>query len=99
MIFDDHYVIDDWNTSRNWVAQMRATGWWDERIVGSMSYWCYQHLGNLSPEDREEDAYSARSATPTATPGPSCATSPSAPTARWPARAGATAATSVARAS
>ena len=36
---------------------MRATGWWDERIVGAfMSYWCYQHLGNLSPEDREEDA-------------------------------------------
>jgi hypothetical protein len=57
MIFDDHDVIDDWNTSRDWVMQMRATGWWDERIVGAfMSYWCYQHLGNLSPEDREEDA-------------------------------------------
>ena len=57
MIFDDHDVIDDWNTSRDWVAKMRATGWWDERIVGAfMSYWCYQHLGNLSPEDREEDA-------------------------------------------
>jgi hypothetical protein len=56
MIFDDHDVIDDWNTSRDWVAKMRATGWWDERIVGAfMSYWCYQHLGNLSPEDREED--------------------------------------------
>jgi hypothetical protein len=56
MIFDDHDVIDDWNTSRDWVAQMRANGWWDERIVGAfMSYWCYQHLGNLSPEDREED--------------------------------------------
>jgi RNA polymerase sigma factor (sigma-70 family) len=57
MIFDDHDVIDDWNTSRDWVAQMRATGWWDERIVGAfMSYWCYQHLGNLSPEDRDDDA-------------------------------------------
>jgi hypothetical protein len=56
MIFDDHDVIDDWNTSRDWVAQMRATGWWDERIVGAfMSYWCYQHLGNLAPEDREDD--------------------------------------------
>jgi hypothetical protein len=56
MIFDDHDVIDDWNTSRDWVAGMRAKGWWDERIVGAfMSYWCYQHLGNLSPEDREED--------------------------------------------
>jgi hypothetical protein len=56
MIFDDHDVIDDWNTSRDWVAQMRANGWWDERIVGAFaSYWCYQHLGNLSPEDREQD--------------------------------------------
>ena len=26
MIFDDHDVIDDWNTSRDWVAKMRATG-------------------------------------------------------------------------
>ena len=26
MIFDDHDVIDDWNTSRDWVAGMRATG-------------------------------------------------------------------------
>ena len=36
MIFDDHDVIDDWNTSRDWVAEMRATGWWDERIVGGL---------------------------------------------------------------
>jgi hypothetical protein len=57
MIFDDHDVIDDWNTSRDWVLAQRAEGWWDERIVGAFaSYWCYQHLGNLSPEDREEDA-------------------------------------------
>jgi PhoD-like phosphatase len=57
MIFDDHDVIDDWNTSHDWVISQRANGWWDERIVGAFaSYWCYQHLGNLSPEDREEDA-------------------------------------------
>jgi PhoD-like phosphatase len=56
MIFDDHDVHDDWNTSRDWVARMRAEGWWDERIVGAfMSYWCYQHLGNLAPEDRDSD--------------------------------------------
>jgi PhoD-like phosphatase len=56
MIFDDHDVHDDWNTSRDWVVDMRARGWWDERIVGAfMSYWCYQHLGNLAPEDRESD--------------------------------------------
>jgi PhoD-like phosphatase len=56
MIFDDHDVHDDWNTSETWVRQMRAKSWWEERIVGAfMSYWVYQHLGNLSPEELEED--------------------------------------------
>ena len=56
MIFDDHDVHDDWNTSRAWVEKMRATRWWDERITGGfMSYWIYQHLGNLSPEELDED--------------------------------------------
>jgi phosphodiesterase/alkaline phosphatase D-like protein len=56
MIFDDHDVHDDWNTSRDWVRDIRAKGWWDERIVGGfMAYWAYQHLGNLSPEDRMDD--------------------------------------------
>jgi hypothetical protein len=57
MIFDDHDVIDDWNTSCDWVVAQRAEPWWDERVIGAFaSYWCYQHLGNLSPEDREDDA-------------------------------------------
>jgi hypothetical protein len=57
MIFDDHDVHDDWNTSIDWVEAMRAKGWWNDRIVGGfMSYWCFQHLGNLSPEDRMDDA-------------------------------------------
>ncbi|MCX5232642.1 alkaline phosphatase D family protein [Streptomyces sp. NPDC006553] len=57
MIFDDHDVIDDWNTSAAWVADMRATSWWHERITGGlMSYWVYQHLGNLSPAELAEDA-------------------------------------------
>ncbi|MFF0483741.1 alkaline phosphatase D family protein [Streptomyces sp. NPDC004435] len=56
MIFDDHDVIDDWNTSAAWVAEMRATPWWHERIIGGlMSYWVYQHLGNLSPAELAED--------------------------------------------
>ncbi|MGW4055053.1 alkaline phosphatase D family protein [Streptomyces sp. NPDC004779] len=56
MIFDDHDVIDDWNTSAAWVAEMRATPWWHERIIGGlMSYWVYQHLGNLSPAELTED--------------------------------------------
>ena len=34
---------------------MRSKPWWEERIVGAfMSYWIYQHLGNLSPEELEE---------------------------------------------
>src|SRR5215203_1639883 len=57
MIFDDHDVHDDWNTSEAWVRQMRSKAWWEERIVGAfMSYWIYQHLGNLSPKELEEDA-------------------------------------------
>ena len=56
MIFDDHDVHDDWNTSAAWVREMRAQPWWDERITsGLASYWLYQHLGNLSPADLEDD--------------------------------------------
>ena len=56
MIFDDHDVNDDWNTSEAWLKEMRAKPWWEERIVGAfMSYWVYQHLGNLSPKELEED--------------------------------------------
>ncbi|MBO0785355.1 MAG: alkaline phosphatase family protein [Actinobacteria bacterium] len=52
MIFDDHDVIDDWNTSAAWRREYQAKPWWRERITGAfVSYWIYQHLGNLSPED------------------------------------------------
>ncbi len=61
MIFDDHDVHDDWNTSWAWVEEMRKTGWWDEHIVGGlMSYWLYQHLGNLSPDEQAENDVLAR---------------------------------------
>jgi phosphodiesterase/alkaline phosphatase D-like protein len=56
MIFDDHDVIDDWNTSAAWLADMRATAWWRERLLsGLMSYWVHQHLGNLSPDELAAD--------------------------------------------
>jgi phosphodiesterase/alkaline phosphatase D-like protein len=56
MIFDDHDISDDWNTSAAWVEHMRSMGWWEERITsGLASYWLYQHLGNLSPDDLEDD--------------------------------------------
>ena len=69
MIFDDHDVIDDWNTSAAWLADIRATPWWNERIVsGLMSYWVYQHLGNLSPAALDADPlYAAVRAEPDGT--------------------------------
>jgi len=56
MIFDDHDVRDDWNTSHAWRLDMQKTDWWEERITGAlMSYWIYQHLGNLSPARLADD--------------------------------------------
>ena len=52
MIFDDHDVHDDWNISAAWRRDYQAKPWWRARISGAyMSYWIYQHLGNLSPEE------------------------------------------------
>ncbi|MGI5198486.1 alkaline phosphatase D family protein [Streptomyces sp. CA-288835] len=69
MIFDDHDVIDDWNTSASWLADMRATPWWQERLLsGLMSYWVHQHLGNLPPEHLATDPlYAAVRAIPDGT--------------------------------
>ena len=56
MIFDDHDVRDDWNTSAAWREQMDETTWWHGRIVAALaSYWVYQHIGNLSPAELRED--------------------------------------------
>ena len=56
MIFDDHDVVDDWNTSAEWVDEMRRQDWWDRRVVGAfMAYALYQHWGNLNPDTLEED--------------------------------------------
>jgi PhoD-like phosphatase len=56
MIFDDHDVHDDWNTSEAWLAEMSRKDWWEEHIVAAlMSYWVYQHLGNLPPDEHRED--------------------------------------------
>ena len=56
MIFDDHDVRDDWNTSQAWKDEMEARPWWHGRIVAALaSYWVYQHIGNLSPEELAQD--------------------------------------------
>jgi hypothetical protein len=56
MIFDDHDMIDDWNISDRWVEEIRREPWWQEHIIGGLvSYWIHQHLGNLSPDEIDED--------------------------------------------
>ena len=56
MIFDDHEMIDDWNTSAAWRRETTAQPWWRDRISGGLvSYWVYQHLGNLSPQELAEN--------------------------------------------
>jgi phosphodiesterase/alkaline phosphatase D-like protein len=61
MIFDDHDVRDDWNTSQTWREQIRELDWWQQRIVGGLtSYWVYQHLGNMSPQELATDPLFAR---------------------------------------
>jgi hypothetical protein len=61
MVWDDHDMSDDWNISRSWHEEMDRKQWWHERAVGGiMSYWIYQHLGNLSPRELEDNEIYAR---------------------------------------
>lgn len=61
MIFDDHEIIDDWNTSASWRQEMSQQPWWRERISsGLASYWVYQHLGNLGPDELAADPLYAK---------------------------------------
>jgi hypothetical protein len=56
MVWDDHDMSDDWNISRSWHEEMDRKEWWHERAVGGiMTYWIYQHIGNLSPRDLDEE--------------------------------------------
>ncbi|HEX8690746.1 MAG TPA: alkaline phosphatase D family protein [Solirubrobacterales bacterium] len=56
MVWDDHDMSDDWNISRSWHEEMDEHEWWHERAVGGiMSYWIYQHIGNLSPRDLDDE--------------------------------------------
>ena len=57
MIFDDHEVADDWNISESWLEETRNHPWWNDQISGGhVSYWIYQHLGNLSPKELKQDS-------------------------------------------
>ena len=56
MMFDDHDIRDDWNTSWSWRREIRATTWWQERIVSGLgAYWVHQHIGNLSPAELADE--------------------------------------------
>ncbi|TQN37667.1 PhoD-like phosphatase [Blastococcus colisei] len=71
MVFDDHDVHDDWNTSEAWRHQIQRLPWWSERITGAyMSYWVYQHLGNVSPAELAEDGLLPALQAPGARGGP-----------------------------
>lgn len=61
MIFDDHDIRDDWNTSWTWHERVNRTPWWHERLMGGLaSYWVYQHIGNLSPQQLADDPLYSR---------------------------------------
>lgn len=56
MLFDDHDIRDDWNTSGAWRNSIAQNPWWQARITAGLgAYWVYQHLGNLSPTARASD--------------------------------------------
>ena len=61
MILDDHDLRDDWNSSYAWRREMTAQPWWPDRVIGAFaSYFVYQHLGNLAPDELESnDVYLA----------------------------------------
>ena len=75
MIFDDHDVHDDWNTSIAWLrgdARQAVVGGAD-RGGALSSYWVYQHIGNLAPgRARASSTCSGRCAT-AMTPASCCA--------------------------
>jgi hypothetical protein len=61
MAWDDHDMSDDWNISRSWHEEMDRKDWWHERAVdGIASYWIYQHIGNLSPRELDQNELYAK---------------------------------------
>jgi hypothetical protein len=56
MLWDDHDMSDDWNISFSWLQEIRQRSWWHGRAVDCIvSYWVYQHIGNLSPRVLDEN--------------------------------------------
>lgn len=55
MIHDDHEIINGWNGSPTWRAQMLESGQEDLLIDGQVAYWVYQGWGNL--DQQQETAH------------------------------------------
>ena len=56
MLLDDHDLRDDWNTSLSWRRRSPPSRGGATASIGAYaSYWVYQHLGNLSPEQLDGD--------------------------------------------
>jgi PhoD-like phosphatase len=56
MIFDDHEVHEGWNVSAGWLRERRRSRRWSARAASAIAaYWCYQHLGNLTPAELRAD--------------------------------------------
>jgi phosphodiesterase/alkaline phosphatase D-like protein len=83
MIFDDHDVRDDWNTSAVWRRQMADKPWWRERIRSALaSYWSTSTWGTCPPRSSRPTATTARCWRPKATRGRCWPRSPTGPTPR-----------------
>ena len=56
MLLDDHDLRDDWNTSISLAPLGDGAGVVAGAGEGAYaSYWVYQHLGNLSPDELNAD--------------------------------------------
>ena len=55
MLWDDHDMSDDWNISHSWLERCAAVLVAPPRRTDS--YWIYQHLGNLSPDELGREVY------------------------------------------
>ncbi len=61
---------------------MPAHAWWDARITGAfMSYWIYQHIGNLTAAELANEPMYQTAVTADGDVGPSSRRSPAGPTA------------------
>jgi hypothetical protein len=60
MVFDDHDIVDDWNTSSTWRREIAHEPWWRGRIEGGLTaYWLYQQVGAAPGDAQDEELLAA----------------------------------------